>query len=715
MLDSEWRPGEGASETVNPEDVRAEMGKRYWASSGKWTESYAERVLEIFDEHLQRMRTSGLGDVIWQSYCTYQMLDSEYGSNTFGPAPNTSAQFLGEDGQFILTDFNHYRNLVKLKKAIIAPERLAFDPQAATNDGEAMQQVRVARHLVNYMIYQRSLGKALRDCLETMLVMGSSYLHTGWNPYLGTTTGATNPVTGNPIYTGDMEWHTLTPFEVVHQQTRQYEHASWHIIRTFQSRYDLASKLLEKGQAAAAQKVLEQAFESADYQYVMPTEHISADGEMIPVYIVYHDRTPAVPKGRMSIITGDALVVYDGDLPFPRAPIARMASSQFLGTGIPFADSWSLLALNDVANSIMSPVISRIDTFGNPLVSVPEGADWSVDDFSGFRMHERQPGTEPPVLVDLYRDQPGIMAAYKEVVGEMSRLAGVDSVSQGRPTENITSGSMAALVQAQSVNFASDDVEQFVGFCEQSVKNALQLYQSMASHEMMLVVAGHDGDPGVEYFKKDAISAIKHVTIQRTNALTNTTAFKLESATQLLQIPGMIKTPQEFLAMAQTGTYETLFVGPERHMALIRQENAMLLRGEVPPVSEVEMFHLHVPEHQALLDMHGKTNPKINAAVTRHIAETMKQWQKLSMESPALLQALGVPMLPPPPQVQMMQQQQGGGPPQQGGPQQSGGPPQQGGQKPQKAPRGVDNAAKADKAPNMPSMPKLPDGSPAKV
>lgn len=697
--------GFGVPDYDSPEGVAELLSQEYWARLPFWSRRYAERVLEQFDDHLQAARTSGLADVIWRAYATHHLLDAEYGSDTWGPTPSVAPQFLGEAGEFVLTDISHYRNLIKHKKSLIAPERLAFNPQAATSDGESMQQVSVARHLIDYMLDQRHLGRGFRDALEMSLTMGSSFMHLGWNGYLGDPTGQTNPVTGNPVYTGDLQWDVLTPFEVAHQRVRSYDRASWHILRTFRSRYDLVAQQLERGDHRTARRLLDQEFDKSDYQYTLPSNGLSESSEQIPVYVVYHDRTPSLPMGRMSLVTGDAIVLYDGPLPFPRAPVFRMAPSEFIGTAIPIADSWSWLALNDVANSVLSPIISRVDAYGNPLVSVPEGADWTLDDFTGYRMHERPPGSEAPVLVDMFNMPPGLMSIYEKCVSEMSRISGIDSVTQGHPSEGINSGSFAALVQAQSINFASDDVEQFVSMCEQSVMGGIQVYQSMASHEMLLAIGGQEGEPGVRVFTRDKVSSIKRVTVKRTNSIMKTTAWKQDAANNLL-VNGMLRGPQEYMAIVDSGAYDSLFMDDVKLMSLIRQENAMLLRGEVPPVAELEPFHLHVPEHAALLDMYGKNNPQVAAAVTRHIAETMKQWQKLSLENPGMLQALGVPPLPPPPQVQMMMQQAGVAPPQQQAPQQ--GPQGKPGPKPAPQTRGVDNRAKMAKQPNMPNMPEPP-------
>ena len=698
----------GLSSPDAPDDAlaraRAKLKDEYWALKPFHDEEFAADIIEKFEDHLQVARFSGLGEVVWQAYCTYLLLDQDATHRTFGTAPSVSPQFGGEAGEFVLTDVSHYRNLVKHKKTLITGERPAFEPQAATADKQAMTQVDVARHVIDYVVDQRALGRGLHDAAEMALVMGASYIHLAWDPYAGNPTGRKNPVTGREVYTGDVVWHALTPFEVAHQPVRQYESAKWHVVRTFESRYDLAAKLLDQSNADAAEKVLAAEYGESDYQFVMPTSDIGLGGETIPVYTLYHDRTPAVPGGRMTRVTGDCVILEDRELPFPEALIYRMCPNQFLGTAVPFADSWSWLALHESANAIMSPMLSRVDAFGNPVLSIPEGSDWKPDDFGGYRLHERPAGSENPSLVDFANIPGSLPQIYGLVTSELDRISGINSVVRGAPAENISSGSMAALVHAQAVQFSSDDEETFIALGEAAVMGSLQLYQSMASEEMMISVAGKEGAPSLQTFSGDSIRNIKRVTVKRTSAFMRTTAGKQESANALMA-NGLIKSPQEYLATVETGTYSSLFTDATQQMGAIHDENATLLKGEPVEADELENHKLHYTEHVALLDAATKANPAVRQVIKAHIAEHAQMWAELSARAPQMLQAAGVPPLPPPPQVQMEMQQRGMAPPQQGGE-----PPRKPGPAP--APRGMDNKAKGGKQPGMPGMPKQPDGSP---
>lgn len=680
---------------TNPQVVRDRI-KDYWAAKPYWSDEYASDVLEIFDDHLYTMRTSALSDILWRAYSSYHLMDAD---SENGQVPVTSIQLAGDQGEILTIEMPHYRQLILHKKNLVAGDRLNFSPQAATNDGKALEQVSTARHLLDYVVDQLNLGKGLRDSEEMALVGAVSYVHLGWDPYAGDPTGTRNPVTGHPTYTGDLRWDVLAPWEVRHEPVRQYKDANWHIIRVFRNRYDIAVEALDRGDTNTAEKVLEQHFGANDFQYSDPYQNLGND--QVPVYIAYHNKTPAIPQGRMSVITGDSLVLSDGPLPYPKAPVYRNCPNEFLGTSIAFANSWGWLAMEEMLNSIMSPIISRIDALGHPMISVPEGADWGA--FGPYQVHERREGEEPVVPVDLAQIQPALPETYGMMLGELERLSGINSVVQGAPQKNVSSGTMAALIHAQAITFANDDVGAFVRLAEEVALGAIQIYQSRASEDMLLTVVGEEGEPSIQTFKADAIRSIKRVTIRRDSPLMKTTAAKQEAAMALLT-QGLFKNPQEFTAYMETGNYHSLFTDAVSQMSTVRSENAMILRGEVPKVGAFEPFHLHVQEHAALEDGFVKSNPEAEQALQKHMADTFLAWQKASMTNPGRLQAMGIPVLPPPMQVQMAMQQQGVAPP---AGEEDKDPEKPG---PKSAPQmpGVDNKSKMAKGPKMPEPAEPP-------
>lgn len=99
----------------------------------------------------------------------------------------------------------------------------------------------------------------------------------------------------------------------------------------------------------------------------------------------------------------------------------------------------------------------------------------------------------------------------------------------------------------------------------------------------------------------------------------NTTAGRLEIATNLLQM-GMVKTPEQYVTVLNTGKLEALFEGDQAQLNLIKKENEMLMDGKIPPIVETDWHMTHINEHQAVLaDPMIRMNPALKDAILTHI------------------------------------------------------------------------------------------------
>ena len=482
------------------------MERKDWLSKPYYSEDFASDVIERVDEHFLQARTSGLAETILRSWRMYHSLEVDGYSSDYG-SPVTSVQFMGEQGEFSYAQINHYRNYILHKKSLVTSERPAFEPHASTNDPSAKEQVVLASNVLDYAMDQRGLNQSLDDTCETGLVMSSAYVQLGWDP--------------DASETGDLTVDTLTPLEVVHQKCRAFKDAEWIITRTFESRYKLAAKAARAGDQELAVEIVNAEYSSADFQFspVGYEEGMLETSERIPVYNVFVKKCPQYPNGRYARVTGDALVLKDGPTPFAEVPVYRYAPNEFVGTATPYANSWDTMAIHTMENAMISAIVSRIDAFGIPNVAYWEGTEFGVDDLNGMALTAVPPGMSPPQLIELLNMPAALPNAVQMMEGLGDKISGINSVVRGQPAENISSGSMAALVQAQAVQFNSPDERAFTYLCENVGTGIIKMYQSFADVEMLITVSGDDPRI-VTDFKGDAIRDVSRISVQRTNPLT---------------------------------------------------------------------------------------------------------------------------------------------------------------------------------------------------
>ena len=662
-------------------DYKKLMGDGYWPAAPMYDERVASGIIEAMDDRFATATDGGIYETMSRAWRMYSSLGEDgYGGNSGFPI--TTPQFVGENGEFTYLDINHFRNGVRHKIAQITSERPAFEPNATGGDAIAMEQVSVARNVIDYAMDQRGVAQGLIDACEVGSVQGSAFTHLRWDPNAGKS--------------GDLVVDILMPVEVTHQECRNYKDADWFIVRSFESRWTLAAEAHRSGDPELAVEIAEADFGPGDYQF-SPFAAEDGDSERIPVYHFYHRKTPAMPNGRHTRVTGGGVVIQDGALGFAEIPVYRYAPSEFIGTSVPYANSWDAMPLHTMENAVVSAWVSRVDAFGTPNVAVEEGTEIGADDFQGFSITNIRPGGAVPSVIELLHPNPMLAQTVQMLEDQTEKITGINSVTRGNPKENITSGSMAALVEAQFAKFSSPEELGWAMHSEQVLGGVIKMYQVYATEEMIITVSG-DPKRTVREFKGDGLDRISRVSVKRTNALTKTNSFKLDAAKELFAQGTGIK-PHEFMALVETGVYSPMFQDEVAMAAYIADENSRMLNGEQVEPGEIERHDLHIPEHAAELDSRmPQSNPEAAQALKKHIMEHMLHWQNQSLKTPMVCVAMGMPILPGGPAAQ---QAQGGGEQPPAGAEKKAGPAGS----PAKPPG--DNPG-ADKQPRMPSAPTNP-------
>jgi hypothetical protein len=130
------------------------------------------------------------------------------------------------------------------------------------------------------------------------------------------------------------------------------------------------------------------------------------------------------------------------------------------------------------------------------------------------------------------------------------------------------------------------------------------------------------------------------------NPLQRTTAGRVQVAQDMLE-KGMLKTPEEYLMVVETGRLEPLIENERNELLLIRAENEKIMQGENPPVMVTDNHPLHIKSHCAVTaspDM--RSDPNVITAQTNHMQMHIDQ---MRTADPDLLAVLGIQSLAPAP------------------------------------------------------------------
>jgi hypothetical protein len=696
----ELRSLDVAAENDNADEPPYDYREHFWLAKPWYSEEFAAEVVERFNSHIDSWENGAVGSTVWQAYRQYHNIAGYDGD------PLTQITATGEVGELLALAIPHYRSLVRHQISLFSSQRPAWEPQARTSDANAARQVPLARNLLDYVITRGHLDARLAEQCEMMMVAGAGYFVTGWDPNVGITSP---PGQARGWFTG----RVYAPWELTHERVRVWEDANWFIWRSFESRWDWVARLAETD-PEKAEKLAKLDTQGDDFARAFrdAEDDLKESGDRFAALYVVAKPTLACPAGRYAIVASDEMVLFDSEYPYgDDVTISRMCASEFLGTSTPYCDSWGVLATADASNAILSMILTRVDVGGVPNFCIPDGSEIDFADIAGGNtVWKLPPGQEKPSVVDLLQLPDALPAIMQMLNQAMEGVVGINSVTRGQPQENVSSGSMAALLQSMAIQFNSNLERAWTTNLERIGTHHLKVFQAMATAEHAINVVGQDQRWTVQTFKGADLADVAGVVVKTANALSKTTAGRADIAEKMIP---MGISPQEYMRVVDTGQLEPLFHGPVGQLTGIKARCEKLLRGEPSPPNLWDNHQLVIKEFRALLDSEARDDERISKAVTDAIMQQFQLWAQLSRESPDMLAATGCPPLPQAQsigmQVQQMQQMPdappGGMPP--------GAPPQQQKQPDTVAPSGRTGPAPTPKGqepsganPRQPTEPK---------
>jgi hypothetical protein len=588
-----------------------------------------------------------------KSYAMY------YGGSVGGFFNSTSdVGYGGEQGELSLVKVNHYRNLVQHLLVMTTSQRPALEARATNTDVKSMSQTILANGILDYYMRDKRLERYLKTATEHALVFGEGYVELLWNTEDGEQYGV-DPDTQQPVYEGDLNFRNpLGPLEVIKDPAiTDPALVDWYIVAQTVNKYDLAAKYPDKADAILNSK--NPLYLNSSYQTYMPV--YDAESPLIIVWRFYHRKSPAVPDGRETLILDGTTFLYDGPLPHQNLPtglpLYRISPSDFFGTPFGYSACWDVIGLSEVIDSLYSAVTTNQTSFAVQNIMVPKGHDMAYQQLAGgLNLIEYDPKLGKPESLQLTNTPQEVFGFIKTLEGVSQVLVGLNDVVRGTPQASLESGAALALVASQAIQFNSGLAASYAGLLEDVGTAVVKMLQNFANTKRVISIAGKSKMYMVKRFSSEDLSLVNRVVVDVANPLARTVAGRLELAQNLLQVPGLLKRPEQFLQVAETGKLEPLIEGEQAQLMKIKQENERMSDGDTPTAVFVDAHDLHIKEHASVLTApDASENPQIVAAVMGHIQQHI---DLLRTTDPGLLMVLGQQPIPPamPPGMQPMPQ-----------------------------------------------------------
>lgn len=576
--------------------------------------------------------------------------------------------FTGEQGELTQIPINHYRNLAQHIYTMITSSRPTMDARAINTDYKSYAQTYLANQILDYYMREKKLEACIMRATEMAIVMGQGFIKLAWNATAGETYDV-DPETQEPIREGELEFTTLSALDVVVDGTKESWNNEWIMTRQWINKYDLMAKYPEFADQIKGMKPKNQ---SSVYRIAVWSND---DTDDIAIYEFFHKKTEAMPQGRYMLFCDAQIVLLDAPMPYSEIPVFRIVPNEILGTPYGYTPMFDIYPIQEGINALYSTIMTNQNNFGVQNIWMPENADIQVASLEGA-MNVIKSVAKPEAL-NLTQTPAEVFKFLDMLIQAAETISGVNSVARGNPEASLKSGTALALVQSQALQFISGLQQSYVRLIEEVGTAVIQILKQFANTPKMITLVGKNNRPLLKEFTGDKISEINRVVVDVGNPLSKTIAGRVQMAEQMMQMK-IIKNPQQYFQVINTGKLESMYEGETDDLMLIKKENEDLLEGKNPLVSPMDKHSVHIDEHSAVLaDPDLRTDPNFIKNVMDHIQDHLNALRSVD---PALLQMRGEQPLPP---LQPQNNNPPGGQPNPPSPQQ---PPQSSLQNPPAAP-----------------------------
>lgn len=586
-----------------------------------------------------------------------------HGQGTSTTASSNRLSSTGDSGEYTSLKINDYRSILNHAVVLTLQGRPALQCRAANTDVASKQQTQLGNSLLEYYLRQEHFEKDLKQATTFSMLYDEAYTLTLWNSNQGdiarvmpgdpqvdeTGQQVVHPETGEPqftppkpIKTGKLEHHVFGPYDVPRDVRLRNPKSQWYAFRMQFNRWDLIANypafrqdLLSVGQYDD--------YVPATYQFVVPFV-TSANSDLVDGWIFLHEKTAAVPNGRMVVVIDD-FAISDTGLPYKKMPVGRIAPSEQDQTSFGYSDGNDLVAIQELRDAIVTIISSNEVTFGGQNIAVKKGWGGSRTQLGSFaNLFELENPHTDIVPLTMARTAPELFKFNEYLDQKQGQLLGINPTVRGTPQENLKSGSALALQDSKAMQYLSGLQESYNQLLEAEGTTIIEVLQQYADEPQIAAIAGKGNRSYLKQFKftKDDISQICRVQVESVNPLSQTFSGRLQIAQDLLNAQ-KIERPEQYLQVLETGRLEPLYGDDLADLFMIDAENEALQDG-TPVVALVTDLHKqHIKAHRSLLNDPATriSDQGLRQRVTQHIMEHMNLLAQAAQQNPMLLWAIG--------------------------------------------------------------------------
>jgi hypothetical protein len=600
----------------------------YWALAP--SSEIANEINAKWSDHQKWLSDTRYG------YMVQVMWDLYYGSNEGGFEVDIST-----DASTAKINVNHFKSLIQRLHSITTQAKLQYQPRARNSDAEAQIQSDFAKGLLEYYADEKNMTSVTSQMVETGLVMLDSYVYAPWDQHQGEAIAAGEGM--QELKNGDQAFHLLSRFDVATHQT--LDKTPWYIVRIKTHKYDLAALYPDKADEIIAQSLDQTNLDYSDLTTPFNSPSTQSSDDTVYVYHLLHDRTPSLSKGRYTQICGN-VVLQDTVLPYKTLPVVHFQASQMIKTNGGDSPATMLVGVQQAINNIYSSNLSNNLHFNKQNVWSPTAIE--IEKLSeGFNAII---SPQMPQALQLTSSSPESYKLLQGLEGVAQTLSGVNSTTRGNPESSLKSGNSLALMLSISVMSADSIQKSYTRAAADLATIVVHNLQQFASEPRVAYIGGVSKKSYAKTFKNTDINSIDRISVDLGNPLIANYGGRYELLQQMMQF-GSLQDPKKIIEFLRTGQIDSITEDDFKDTLLIRGENELIRKGQMPPVMVTDLHPDHINEHKQLAsDPDVRNNPTIMANLTQHMMEHIQSYKTIDPDLAAILGLQPLPSQSQPPQ-----------------------------------------------------------------
>lgn len=575
-----------------------------------------------------------------------------YGMNDSGER-SSRVQVGGNQGQFLKTVLNEIRPVVQRSLSMIAAQAPVMQPVAANSDAEAREQAVSTKGILEHVHREQDTETLDKEVLKIAMCMGEGGRLIIWDGNAGEAV-AVDPETNEPVeLAGDFLNEPLTPFDWAKDPTvRSNRRLPWIIVRTYESRWELAATYSEKAnEILSAPRLSGADADEYDMRFVAAGASDSLNqGDAIPVYRFFHVSGRAVPSGRAFMCLDNGTWLTDGPNPYRGLPVEFCAPDRVIATTMGYSNIFDVLGVADLLNSMQTVVATHTVRWGIPPIIDIEGSGLQHSTLgNGTSVLTVKNVDKRPMPLDVPQLSPDVFKHIDSLKGSVQNGLGMNATAMGSPPFSGMAAQAMALLDQKAREFNDGLAESFKGYKQGCATRELEALKAFADDERVAVIQGKAKAWMLKTFTKRDLAGVSRVAMESAPAGTGTMAYKMALA-ETLRSFGVELPPEQIIELLRTGQYESAFEHEEANRLRIQAENELLQEGKRPPVLIARTHWIDIPEHLALLSAPDAVEkPEMVTAVLDTVDEKLALWRSMPPDLRALLGGPPAPspVLPP--------------------------------------------------------------------